>query len=181
MAKKDPSNLSETDLIQSNLWSIFNKDHPYHTHEYLFQAHLLEQYKIYVEMADRISARRNLANGFFLTLHSTILTALGLFADQVHVLLSSGTMVLLLILSFFLCLTWWWLIRSYRNLNSAKYKVIGQLEEKLPASPYYRAEWAALGEGKSLKKYLPLTFIEQWIPMVFWLIYISFVGHLCLQ
>ena len=31
---------------------------------------LLEQYKIYVEMADRISARRGLANTFFLTLNT---------------------------------------------------------------------------------------------------------------
>jgi len=34
----------------------------------LYKEHLLEQYKIYVEMADRISARRNLANVFFFIL-----------------------------------------------------------------------------------------------------------------
>ncbi len=35
-----------------------------------YQAVLLEQYKLYVEMADRVSARRALANTFFLTLNT---------------------------------------------------------------------------------------------------------------
>jgi hypothetical protein len=40
------------------------------------------------------------------------------------------------------------MMRSIRLLNSAKYEVIGTLEERLPASPYWRADGAALGEGK---------------------------------
>jgi hypothetical protein len=39
----------------------------------------LEQYKIYVEMADRISARRGMTNTFFLTLNTAIFTAVGVF------------------------------------------------------------------------------------------------------
>lgn len=38
---------------------------------------LLEQYKIYVEMADRVSARRGLTNTFFLSLNSAIFAAIG--------------------------------------------------------------------------------------------------------
>lgn len=38
---------------------------------------LLEQYKLYVEMADRVSARRGSANTFFLTLNTTAVTAIG--------------------------------------------------------------------------------------------------------
>ena len=38
---------------------------------------ILEQYKIYVEMADRISARRSLTNTFFLTLNTAIFAAIG--------------------------------------------------------------------------------------------------------
>ena len=34
-----------------------------------YQAAVLEQYKLYVEMADRVSARRGLANTFLLTLN----------------------------------------------------------------------------------------------------------------
>ena len=45
------------------------------------------------------------------------------------------------------------------------------MEEKLPSSPYWKAEWKALGEGKSLKKYLPLTKLEQFVPILFAVIY----------
>ena len=38
---------------------------------------ILEQYKVYVEMADRISARRGLTNTFFLTLNSGVFTVIG--------------------------------------------------------------------------------------------------------
>jgi hypothetical protein len=38
---------------------------------------LLDQYKLYVEMADRISARRGLTNTFFLTLNSAIFALFG--------------------------------------------------------------------------------------------------------
>ena len=35
-----------------------------------YQNHLLEQYKLYVQMADKISERRQSANSFFLTVNT---------------------------------------------------------------------------------------------------------------
>jgi len=70
-------------------------------------------------------------------------------------------------------MAWFWLIRSYRQLNTAKFQVIGALEERLPASPYWRAEWFALGEGKDKSKYWPLTHLEQWVPLLFVAIYVT--------
>lgn len=59
-----------------------------------------------------------------------------------------------------------------------KYAVIGALE-RLPASPYWRAEWKALGEGKNNAMYCPLTHLEQWVPCVFALTYVcGFVAEL---
>lgn len=177
MAKRKLSKISESDQIRSNLWTDAETN-VYKDNESLFLSHLMEQYKIYVEMADRISSRRNLANGFFLTLHTFILTSLGLAGEKLSAPLPTIVLILAFSITFILCLGWWWLIRSYKNLNSAKYKVIGHLEEKLPASPYYRAEWIALGEGKDIKKYLPLTIIEQWVPIAFLLIYLTIVVYL---
>jgi hypothetical protein len=71
------------------------------------------------------------------------------------------------------CAAWWWLVRSYRQLNGAKFKVIGALEERLPASVYWRAEWVALGGGKDWRKFLPLFHLEQWVPVLFALVYLS--------
>ena len=137
-----------------------------------YSAALLEQYKIYVEMADRISARRGLTNTFFLTLNSAIFTVIGVFwTNRPHA--SSWLLIFPLLVLVGQCLAWFWLVRSYRQLNAAKYAVVGAMEERLPASPYWRAEWKALGEGKDPSRYWPLSHLEQWIPALFGICYIS--------
>lgn len=138
----------------------------------LYQNHILEQYKMYVEMADRISSRRNLANVFFLTLNTTILGAIGFLFGKIELVEPRILVLFPLIGIIILTIVWWWLIRSYRNLNSAKFKVVGHLEKCLPSSPYWSAEWKELGEGKDIKKYLPLTVLETYVPIVFGILYI---------
>ena len=41
-----------------------------------FKEHLLEEYKIYIEMADRVSSRRIQTNGFFITIFSGLLAVI---------------------------------------------------------------------------------------------------------
>lgn len=129
---------------------------------------LIEQYKVYVEMADRISQRRGATNTFFLTFNTAIVAALAGFYEHVpsHIslafYLAAGVMAI----------TWAILLRSYRNINTAKFQVIGELEKRLPAQTFYAAEWKALGEGKEYKKYIPLSLIETSVPIVFMGIYI---------
>jgi hypothetical protein len=135
-----------------------------------YQAAVLEQYKIYVEMADRISARRALTNTFFLTLNTGVFTVIGFFWND----RPTGPSSLLAFPAAILvgqCLAWFWILRSYRQLNSGKYAVIGALEELLPTSPYWRAEWSVLGTGEDKAKYWPLTHLEQWVPLMFGLAY----------
>jgi hypothetical protein len=130
------------------------------------RALVLEQYKIYVEMADRVSARRGLANTFFLTLNTAIFTLIGVFWQHP----AQSTRALVVVPWLVLvgqCLAWFWLLRSYRQLNSAKYAVVGALEERLPASPYWAAEWEALGHGEDPSRYWPLSHVEQVVPAFF--------------
>jgi hypothetical protein len=142
-----------------------------------YQAAILDQYKLYVEMADRISQRRGLTNTFFLTLNTAIFTLVGVFwKDKPNT--SVWWLILPLIILLCQCFAWFYLVRSYRLLNSAKYEVVGALEERLPASPYWRAEWWALGEGKDRRKFWPLSHIEKWIPLLFGSAYI--VGFIAL-
>lgn len=135
-----------------------------------FEKHLFEQYKLYVEMADRISARRMMANSFFVGVHTALITAFTVLFKE-NVLFSS----LLGFSPFFavllLCFVWWRIVYSYRQLNSGKFKVIHALEQMLPTAPY-DAEWVALGEGKDKKLYLPLTHVENWVPVCFGALYI---------
>jgi hypothetical protein len=137
-----------------------------------YQAAVLEQYKIYVEMADRVSQRRGLANTFFLTVNTAVFTVIGVFLkDFSHVQVWWLIFPLIAILGQ--CFAWFYLVLSYRLLNTAKYEVVGALEERLPASPYWRAERAVLGAGKDPKKFWPLSHIEKWIPILFGSVYVA--------
>lgn len=152
--------------LDADLWTEAAKAELYEDDAIAFQSAILEQYKIYVEMADRISQRRGLANTFFLTINTAIFTAIGVLWEH-----RAGAPVwwlpLPLVMLLGQCFAWFYLLRSYRQLNSAKYQVIGALEERLPASPYWRAEWTALGQGRDKQKYWPLSHIETAIPAFF--------------
>jgi MFS family permease len=157
---------SEFAKIEDSLWNSAVNEALYEGTGEKYQAAILEQYKIYAEMADRIGQRRGLTNTFFLTLNTAIFTVIGVFWEHKP----EGRpwwLVFLLAMLLGECFAWYYLLRSYRQLNTAKYQVIGALETRLPASPYWSAEWKALGEGKDRKKYWPLSHIESLIPIFF--------------
>lgn len=157
--------------IRDRLWNADVSAKSYENGAEKYQASVMEQWKLCVEMADRVSNRRGLTNTFFLTLNTAIFTVIGV-VGKTHPDVSSWILALPLTILLGECAAWWWLVRSYRLLNSAKFEVIGVLEERLPASPFWRAEWTALGEGKDWRKYLPLSHLEQWIPVLFGLVYV---------
>jgi hypothetical protein len=138
-------------------------------------------------MADHVSARRASSNTFFLTTNTVVLSALGffgkVFAQQGSIGLIASVIVLIGAVIF--CVSWALILSSYDQLNSAKFKVIHELEERLPAA-LYQYEWEKLGEGKDPQKYRPLTRVEKFIPKGFILAYlmlallwvISSVAHL---
>jgi hypothetical protein len=170
---------NDTNESDQHLWNDGVDAATYSQEREKYQTAILEQYKIYVEMADRISQRRSLANTFFLTLNTAVLTTFSVFWQK-NPPGSPWWLTIPLLALLAQCGAWYYLLRSYRQLNTAKYRVIGQIERRLPASPYWRAEWSELGEGKDWRKYLPLTHMEQWIPITFAVIYVlGFIVVLC--
>jgi hypothetical protein len=141
-----------------------------------YEKHLFEQYKLYVEMADRISARRMLANSFFVSVHTALITAFTILLKE-GILQRSIVGYAPFIAVVLLCFVWWRIVVSYRQLNSGKFKVVHALEGRLPVAPYY-AEWVALGNGKNPKLYRPLTHVENWVPLCFLLLYLLLAGAL---
>src|SRR5208283_909712 len=81
-------------------------------------------YKLAVEMADRVSARRALANTFFLTVNTGLAALLG--GQNLRWYVAAAGIVF--------ALAWWWLLQSYRELNAAKFKVITAIELRLPVA-----------------------------------------------
>lgn len=129
---------------------------------------LLEQYKLCVEMADRVSSRHHQANSFFLSLNSLIITAVGLLKDFDKTIV----VIVLSLTGSVIAYTWTRAIRSYRDINKGKFIVIQKLEERLPAQAF-KDEWAALCEGNEPSVYLPFTAVEQRVPRLFMVLYLG--------
>ena len=122
-----------------------------------------ETYKLAVEMADKVSGRRDTANTFFLTLNSGLL----LLHDKVNT-------VFLALIGLVFCVSWWMLLKSYRELNSAKFQVIQEMEVSLPLKPF-TDEWSKLKQDpvKSWRKrYAELGQVERIVPFLFSLFYL---------
>jgi hypothetical protein len=118
-----------------------------------------EQYKLVAEMADRISARRGLANSFFLSVESALVATVTLADKRTWPIAVAGIVV---------SMAWYRLLRSYRILNAAKFKVIHAMEAGLPAQPF-KDEWDILDQpGQSeWRRYTTLSTVEQIVPLVF--------------
>ncbi len=162
--------------------NLFNKD------EMNDKDTLFKQYKLFIEMADRISSRRATMNNFFLTANSLFLVAIGLLVESnlIH------WTFIVLIIGIIFDLSWQRLIKKYKKLNDSKFQVINEIEKRLPAKGY-TIEWALMKKNKKPKKpkkriiklkkfrkrnrkiidkkYIEITFGEIWIPVTLIIVY----------
>lgn len=128
---------------------------------------LLQQYRLYVEMADKVSQRRHQTNSFFLTVNLALVTALStLVTGDGSTVTGHGGVVIAAVAGVSFSYFWRRLVRSYRQLNTGKFEVIHLLESRLPAR-LYDAEWVALGRGEDPGRYLQMTNVEEKVPLVF--------------
>ncbi len=128
---------------------------------------LLDQYRLIVESSERVVARRQTANTFFLSINSALLIATGILLREGDVLspVGGGVGVAVGMTGVFTCFVWWRMVTSFRQLNTAKFSIIGLLEQHLPAA-VFGAEWVALGKGENPSLYRPFTRLEKQIPLV---------------
>ena len=123
--------------------------------------HLLEQYKLYVEMADRISQRRDQSNRFYVTIVSAlaaivvVIARFGIPADGDNGALSHIGFLAIGLFGLALSIVWFFNIRSYRALNSAKFVIINKIEKQLPFAGYTE-EWNILRPPSGNPTYLQL-------------------------
>lgn len=135
-----------------------------------YELHCLDIYKLCVEMADRISARRQTNNSFFLSINTAIVAAVGYVGFGTNKNIGAEFYGVIALAGMVLSVLWFYLILSYKNLNTHKFNVILAIEELLPLRPY-GAEWDMAGKGKEPLIYWPFTHIEKLIPWVFFVIH----------
>lgn len=136
---------------------------------------LLEIYKLHAELADRVSQRREGANRLHVSLLSGFLVFLAALLR-----FGSGeipTSVLLLfsgIIGMSISGSWYIVIRSYRQLNTGKFDILHELEQKLDY-PFFKREWELLERGKYRNRYWKLTVVEKFLPTIFFLLFFFFL------
>lgn len=136
---------------------------------------LLEIYKLHAELADRVSQRREGAN----RLHVSLLSAFLVFLAGL-LRFGSGEVPIPIYLFFAGIIgmsvsgSWYIVIRSYRQLNAGKFAALHEVEQKLDY-PFFRREWQLLEHGKNLNRYWKLTVVETILPIIFFLLFLSFL------
>jgi len=131
---------------------------------------LIEQYRLFVETADRTSDRRASTNNFFLTIHTIFITGSGFLLQAKDLHQSFKPLTTLFVAATLMCVLWWILIFSYKNINKVKFEIIHDMEKYLPFKPFTQ-EWEKLGVRKTFWKHIPFTSIELFIPLAFIILY----------
>lgn len=108
-----------------------------------------------VEMANGVSQRRDTMNNLFVTLNIAVIAAVSWMWDVKTVFLCVAGLVI--------CVVWLLYINNFKRLNTAKFRVIYDLEERLGVAPF-KDEWDIL---KKTKRYLEGTKLERILPIAF--------------
>ena len=127
---------------------------------------LLEMYKLHAELADSVSKQRGTANRFYMLVLSGLAVIFSAFLERKNGVPLDVLMIGFGIFGMLLSVAWYIVIRSYRQLNSGKFKALHDLESKL-AYPFFTREWELLKEGTDRKTYWRLTIVETSVPIIF--------------
>lgn len=122
-----------------------------------------EQYKLYLDLTDRLSQRRQSVGSFFVTVTTAVVAILG-YAKHERAFITVSVAGLLL------SVLWWRIIESYRKLNRARFEIIYAMETLLPLKPY-TAEWDFVGRGANSKFYESVSSIEAYVPLLFFVLF----------
>lgn len=141
---------------------------------------VLDLYKMAIEMADRVSARRGQANQFYISLETLIVGAPALLqvSDQGKVL-GEGRGNILSILGIIVAAVWWLQLRSYRDLNKAKFEVITEIEQNSLPIQIFKSEWDKLASDlvpSWRSRYAELGTVERLVPVIFIVMNFAAIG-----
>ena len=143
----------------------------------LEQDQLLEIYKLHAELADRVSQRREGANRLYVSLHVGLVVFLAALlrfgfgdAPEGLVLGTVGGLGALLSVSWFV------VIRSYRQLNTEKFRVLHELEKRL-SYQFFTLEWDPQTKGGKSNRYWKLTHVEVSLPVIFFALFLALLFY----
>lgn len=119
---------------------------------------MFEQYKMFVESAEKTSDKRITQNNIYLTLNLAFLSVLTL-QD-----LNKSLSILTSVVGVIVCIIWFLTIINYSKRNKVKFDIINELEEEF--NDLYKEEWKRISVLTSLSTY------ERLISIIFAFVYI---------
>ena len=130
-------------------------------------------YRFFVETAERATDRRESANKWMLSVNAAVSGLYGYLKAGGSVP-NDGTKQLWMLAipaaGMIIAVAWAALVRSYKELNKAKFKVIDELEADLAEKPYRREYEHYIRDRK-----LAFSDIELLVPVAFFLLYLFFM------
>ena len=124
-----------------------------------FNDHILEQWKTCAEMANCNSERRINSNNIYIAINAAIIALTSFSLDYKSIVMS--------IVGIIVSILWQSTIKSYKELNRVKYRIINKIEKMLPISPY-EYEWKLINEEGKYKRF---TYLETFLPWIFIFLY----------
>ena len=122
------------------------------------ESYKFEQYKMFVESAEKNSEKRINQNNLYLTINILFIS---------YILVKDIELKFLILLSsigIVVCIIWYLTIGNYSKRNKIKYDIINEMETEFGS--LYKEEW------KRISILTPLSKYEQAISIIFLLIYI---------
>lgn len=148
-----------------NLFNHSNNDHN----------ELFQQYRMFVDSAEKISERRNQLNTFFIALHSLLVSGLSLFKSEIF-----AYIIPICVFGCVLAFLWWYMLCNYRALNKAKFTIIQEIEKKLPLN-LYNSEWSLYKTSKhrwNPTRYLSFARLEMVLPWLLIAVYLCLIFNI---
>lgn len=133
---------------------------------------LFQQYRLFVDSAEKISDRRSHLNTFFIALHSLFVSGLSFFQSDIK-----AYIIPICIFGCVLAFLWWYMLCNYRSLNKAKFQIIHEIEKHLPVN-LYQTEWALYKKSKhwyNPNRYFSFSRLEMALPVLLIAIYVCLI------
>lgn len=133
---------------------------------------LFQQYRLFVDSAEKISERRSHLNTFFIALHSLFVSGLSFFKTDIF-----SYIIPICIFGCVLAFLWWYMLCNYRSLNKAKFKIIQEIEKHLPLN-LYSTEWSLYKTRKhwyNPNRYFSFSRLEMVLPWLLILVYVYII------
>lgn len=136
----------------------------------------LEQYKICLDMAEKVTERRLKTNNFYIGIISVLISAISVsLSADILSKNKTATLFLLWLFCLFICNAWMKSLDTYKKLNEVKFDIILEMEKELKHN-CIACEWEKL---KNEPKYTGLSTNEKAIPKLFgYIVSAGFVGYL---